>query len=407
MNQHEVSMEMTSDIKGKMIISEFPEASERVADFIGLKGERFHYDRENDRYFINSFYPSFPSESWNRFIVGASKMVRNEIRIPLQADIVVTGKCHCKCWHCFRIKDNREDLTFEEIENTLKELHDMGTATVGITGGEPMLRKDIKDILWLIPNDMEGQLYTTGHNIDDEFAMFLKTTNVTRVIISLDHYQEEVANKMRNYHNAFAEAKNAIKTLVSHGIYTAITVCITEELLDEEKLNEYFKNANELKPDEIRIILPIPQGNLEGNNVTRLYSDAIRFIKNIKEKNKKNPELPGIVNFCEFESAGYMGCGAGANYISINNDGLVTPCVAVPLSFGNIREKSLKEIFESMAAYFPKSSRICYGKLSGKVMARLNTDTSITPLNPEMSKIVACNCTKSKHRATIFDCFVS
>ena len=49
MNQHEVSMEMTSDIKGKMIISEFPEASERVADFIGLKGERFHYDRENDR----------------------------------------------------------------------------------------------------------------------------------------------------------------------------------------------------------------------------------------------------------------------------------------------------------------------------------------------------------------------
>ena len=100
-----------------------------------------------------------------------------------------------------------------------------------------------------------------------------------------------------------------------------------------------------------------------------------------------------------------MGCSAGANYISINNDGLVTPCVAVPLSFGNIRENSLKKIFKDMERYFPKSGRVCYGKTSGRVMTRSKVDTTITPLNPEVSKKIASMCTTSSHRAALFDCF--
>lgn len=405
MNKNVVFTKLNPQIEKAMCVKGLEEESLRVTDFVVHHGERFHYDGRKKRYFINSFYPNFPSTAWKRFITGAKRMVTENIRIPIQADVVVTGKCHCRCWHCFRIKDTREDLSLEEIKNVMHSLFEMGTATIGITGGEPMLRSDIRDIIRLIPTGIQGQLYTTGHNIDSDFARFISTSNVTRVIVSLDHYVPELANNMRHYKYAFSEAGRAIKHLVDEGVYTAVTVCITEALLEGTKLKSYFDYVSGLNPDEIRVILPIPQGKLEGHKVSRLYSDAICFIKKLKKQYENDEKYPGIINFCEFESAQYMGCSAGANYISINNDGQVTPCVAVPLSFGNIRDRSLKDIYADMEAFFPKSGRICYGKISGKVIAHSDIDTSITPLSESDSAKIASKCVKSKHRASIFTCF--
>lgn len=405
MSKFQVHVRLNDNIIENMSVKCFEKESIKVAKFIEERGERFHYDNEKKQYYINSFYPSFPSEAWDRFIIGASNIVKNNIRIPLQADIVVTGRCHCRCWHCFRIKDKREDLTLNEIARCMNDLYELGTATVGITGGEPMLREDIKDIIEMIPEGMQGQLYTTGHNINEEFAKFIKHSRVSRVIISIDHFDKEVACKMRNYNKAFEEAIEAVRILTKVGVYTAITVCITDNLLENTMIDKYFEFASELGPNEIRVVMPIPQGNLEGKDVSILYSEAVKYVKSKKRKYCDNIEYPGITNFCEFESANYLGCSAGANYISINNDGLVTPCVAVPLSFGNIREKNLKQIFEGMGKYFPCSSRICYGKTSGKIICRKKVDTSVTPISVEKSSEVAELCPKSSRRAAIFECF--
>lgn len=393
------------EIEKVLTVKGMENESKSVIRFLTEKGERFHFNEESGKYYINSFYPSVPSHAWNRFMQGFSDITKEIRRVPVQADIVVTGKCHCKCWHCFRIKDRREDLSLQEIKSCFKDLYDLGTGTVGITGGEPMLRSDIKDIISMIPDGIEGQLYTTGHNITEEFADFLKKTNLTRVIISLDHYQEDIACEMRHYNQAFEEAVNAIKILVSKGIYTAVTVCITDNLLKEEEIKKYFDFISSLKADEMRVIMPIPQGNLEGKRVGKLYSNAVKFVKQQKKIYERNTDYPQILNFCEFESAGYIGCSAGANYISINNDGLVTPCVAVPLSFGNIRNYSLKKIFDSMEKYFPKSGRICYGKISGRIISQENIDTMVTPINIEESERVAKQCRKSTRRAAFFECF--
>lgn len=405
MNKNIVFAKLNKQIEAAMCVKGLEQESLKVADFVAHHGERFHYDAKGNRYFINSFYPSFPSTAWTRFIAGGKKMVMENVRVPIQADIVITGKCHCRCWHCFRIKDTREDLSFEEIKSVMDSLYELGTATIGITGGEPMLRPDIKDIANLIPEGIQGQLYTTGHNIDSDFARFIASSNITRVIVSLDHYLPAVANNMRHYENAFSEASQAIKCLVDEGIYTAVTVCITKALLAEDKLKSYFDYVSSLYPDEIRIILPIPQGNLEGREVARLYSNAIRFVKDLKKLYEGDKNYPGITNFCEFESAQYMGCSAGANYISINNDGQVTPCVAVPLSFGNVKERKLKDIYTGMEKFFPKSGRICYGKVSGKVISHSNIDTSQTPLSESDSARIASMCIRSKRRASIFKCF--
>lgn len=393
----------SEEIIQKMIGNNPEKMVRKIAEFLEIKQEKLTYDEKEDRYYINSFFPSFPGKAWDRLMSDIHKIANEDQRVPMQADIVITGKCHCRCWHCFRIKDRRDDLSLKMITQSIKDLHDMGTVNLGITGGEPMLRTDILEILRSIPDGMEGQLFTTGHGITEEIAQEIKKTNISRCIISLDHYVGERANELRHYSYAFEEAIQAVRNLVKARVYTAITLCVTDDLLKPGVLQEYLKYAVELGPDEIRIVLPIPQGNLEGKEVAFLYNDAVKNIKQFREENAERTDIPSILNFCELESFRYLGCGAGANYLSINNDGLITPCVAVGLSFGNLYEKPLKEIYESMGKYFPRSARICYGINSGRVMAKEEVNKEVTPLPVEESLKIAEKCKGSKCRVAFYE----
>ena len=375
----------------------------RVAEFMSQKGEKITYNKNEGKHYINTFFPSFPGKAWDRLMSNIYRISNYDERVPMQCDIVVTGKCHCRCWHCFRIKDKREDLSFDMIKNAIEELYNMGTVNLGITGGEPMLRPDILDILRLIPDGMEGQLFTTGHNITPEVAKEIKKTNVTRCIISIDHFEAERANELRHYNNAFNEAIEAVKNLVANDIYTEVTLCVTDDLLEPGMLERYLEFISNLGPHEIRIVLPIPQGNLEGREVALLYNEAVKYVKDFRSARAEKTDVPVILNFCELESLSYLGCGAGANYLSINNDGMITPCVAVGLSFGNIYEKSIKEIYEEMGKYFPRAAQICYGINSSRVKEKENIHLEQTPYPIDISKDIAEKCKKSKRKAMFYE----
>ncbi len=394
-------MSLKEDVSKAMQQCDNKQVAQDIVEFWKEKKEKYTYSLENKKYYINSFLPTFPSAAWNRMLNGIDKISNYDKRVPLQADIVVTGECHCQCWHCFRSKYESKDMSLAKIKECIESLYKMGTASVGITGGEPMLRNDIIDIIRSIPDGMEGVLFTTGHKIDDEFASKIKDTNLTRCIISLDHFDEEVACRLRNNSNAFRDALQAIKILTENNIYTAVTVCVTNELLKPGYLEKYFELVEKLNVQEVRVVLPIPQGNLEGSAVGRFYGKAMGIVKQLKKDHASNEKFPIIVNFCEFESIDYLGCGAGSNYISINNDGQVTPCVAVPLAFGNVYEDSLENIYYNMGECFPKSGCVCFGIASGSVIAKEKIDTTVTPLPENISYEIARKC-KPTQRADLF-----
>ncbi len=394
-------------IKKIMLVSEYPSESEYITSFMASQQERLFLHKQTGKYFINSFFPSFPSKSWNRVVKGFSAIATQNKRVPLQSDVVVTGRCHCKCWHCFRIKDEQMDLPVNQVKKTISSLQSMGTATVGITGGEPMLHPDIREIISCIPENMEGQLYTTGHRIDEDFVNFIQKTHVTRVIISLDHYNPAIAADMRSYKDAHSEAIHAIRLLVKAGIFTAVTVCVTEDLLKEGALEKYFSFVSSLKPNEIRVVMPIPQGNIEGIDVRKIYVKATHFVRRLKRDYAKDNNFTNIINFCELESASYLGCGAGANYVSINNDGAVTPCVAVPLSFGNVFDDDLESVFYDMGEYFVKSGCVCYGKILGKALNDENISTEVTPLPEDISIKLAEKCKGFTKGSAFFDNYLN
>lgn len=373
-----------------------------VGEFFQGKNESFTYNPVGGNFYMSSFFPSFPSPAWNRLIAGIHDIVYDDKRVPLQADIVVTGRCHCDCWHCFRAKYGQEDMSLDKIKECMNALAELGAASVGITGGEPMLRTDIMEIIEAIPEGMEGVLFSTGLGIDDAFALKLEHTRLSRCILSLDHFNEEICCKLRRNRNAFKDAVQAIQALTAKDIYTAVTVCITHELMKEGALQQYFEFVGGLGVQEVRVVMPIPQGNLEGQEVGRFYGKAMGLLKQLKRENAANEAFPVIINFCEFESSDYFGCGAGSNYIAINNDGHVSPCVSVPSSFGSVYDHTLEKIYNDMGAIFSSSNCACFGISSSSIIAKENIDTSLTPMPPELSVEVAKKCRVSSERAGIF-----
>ena len=212
-----------NDIESVMLKSGKLDIIQKIADFFKQNPEKYTHDVLMERYFINSFFPSFPSPAWSKLAESLGKIVHGE-RIPFQVDMVVTGDCHCSCWHCFRAKHDNQELSSEVIKKFMAQASELGTASIGITGGEPMLREDIVDIIQSIPDGMEGQLYTTGYRVDKDFLNSVKGTNLTRVIVSLDHYDENIMCKRRGNDHAFKDALNAIEILSDQNIYTAVTL---------------------------------------------------------------------------------------------------------------------------------------------------------------------------------------
>lgn len=343
-------------------------------------------DTINSRYYVNCFLPSIGGKSWDRF-ESAVERVSDKERVPIWTDIIVTGKCHCNCWHCFRSNyTDNSDLDIKTIEKVIKDAYDLGAVILGITGGEPMLRNDIMDILKLIPDEMEGMFYTTGYKIDEKFAKQLADTNVTRCLISLDHYDKNVINKRRGNTKAFDSTIDGIKALVQENIYTAVTLCVTEDLIDREQFYQYIEFTKELKVDEIRVILPIPQGNILGKNYKRLYLDAIRWTRKIRDEALENSQYPNILLFSEFEGNKNFGCGAGNTILTINNDGQVNPCVCVPLSIGNVKREGLKKCYEDFGEYFKTTGKTCYGKRISKTVVEETTKDLKVPYDEILSK---------------------
>lgn len=87
----------------------------------------------------------------NFFISGfllLLKIIRGK-RVPIQAHIRVTDNCNLHCSYCFANYPERgfNDPTTEQLKTLIKELRQSGTRRITLTGGEPLIRKDIREIV--------------------------------------------------------------------------------------------------------------------------------------------------------------------------------------------------------------------------------------------------------------------
>ena len=310
---------------------------------------------------MNSQMPPYGTEAFNQFIKTIPQIKEGK-KFPLSCNIAITNRCNFSCWHCSNWgRETPEDFPLELLKETIWKLQEMGNSFIGLTGGEPTLRDDLEEIVEAIGTRSHTILFTNGEKLTYERAKELKRRGLFSASVSLDHFKPEIHDKQRGYDGAFDIAVAAIKASNKAGLYTIAGVVPTREMINNGEIPTFYKFLKEIGAHEVRVLAPIPTGRLVGNNDARWCGkDEEKQMWEYHMKLNKDKDFPKISEFSYLESEGLLGCMAGTYHMFIENDGTVTPCDMIPLSFGNVKKEGLEAAFNAMTERFQSPRHECY-----------------------------------------------
>lgn len=267
----------------------------------------------------------------------------------------LTEGCNLRCKHCYFASEAsvEGELSKSEFLSVIQQFAELGGESLLITGGEPLLEKEklyavIKEAK---KNKIDRILVNTNGTLLTEFdAVFFKENNVN-VGVSLDGATPQTHDYIRGK-GAFEKAVEGIKILLAHGITTTIGTTLMKPNLHEA--HEILYLAKKLGLPSINYVVLKTKGRATDNRLTleftveELMATMKRILRTSKETGVKSSfeELqPSAINMTKRDL-----CGAGIGLLGLAANGDVYPCDALheaPLRAGNIREKSLGEIWKN------------------------------------------------------------
>ncbi|MDH7557663.1 MAG: radical SAM protein [Candidatus Bathyarchaeota archaeon] len=162
---------------------------------------------------------------------------------PYHVQWMITRKCNYRCKGCnvWREQDNRE-LPTEKVKAGLDILRKLGVMEVVLSGGNPLLREDIDEII-----EYASKFFIT--TVYDNGSMAAKKIDALRhadfVAISIDSLHPEKNDYVRGVRNAWKNAVEAVEKLQEEGISVSVSPTISQfnlyEILD---FTNYFLNRN-------------------------------------------------------------------------------------------------------------------------------------------------------------------
>ena len=289
---------------------------------------------------------------------------------PLFLYLEITRKCNLKCEFCniwMVGKKNpelfRKEMTKEKIFEIVDDAADMGVKIVDIDGGEPLLRKEVYEIIRRIEkNGMTSLMATNGTLLTRNVVKKLIDSNLSTVLVSLDSHIPEIHDEVRGVRETFKKARNGIKFLRELGknnLKIGISSLVTSKNIE---LTKVAKLAKSLDVDMIRFLpyhLIYPH-NLYSSQNEKLFIDDERKLKileneieNLLEYAKANGLLTNSEKFLKGIPEYFRGkkivnkCYAGYLFCDINCYGEVMPCLLHSRSRINLGEKSFKDFWNS------------------------------------------------------------
>jgi len=284
----------------------------------------------------------------NANLVGWDKQekLRNQYHcnIPWAILLDPTSACNLHCVGCWAAEyGNKLNLSFDEIDDIIRQGKEMGVYLYIYTGGEPLVRK--KDIIKLCEkhSDCVFLCFTNGTLIDDAFAdEMLRVRNFVPAI-SLEGFRE--ATNSRRGSGVYERVIMAMDRLRKRKLLYGISSCYTSANWDSITSEEYYDMLIEKGAYFIWYFHYMPVGNAASPELLPTPEQRETVYRRIRDYRSRKPLFAmDFQNDAEFVG----GCIAGGRrYMHINANGDVDPCVFIHYSDSNIREKTLLETMRS------------------------------------------------------------
>lgn len=349
--------------------------------------------KHGSKFIYSSFLPAIPSRAAYQVLFGAKgegslfeDHTNARRKAPISMYLAITNECGYNCSHCSAAdRTAQNDLSTDEMIALVKDIQDMGTAIIGITGGEPMLRRDLKEIVRAIDDRSQIILFSSGVGMTREKMGELKEAGLFAVGISLDSSNPSEMDNKRGVPGAFATALKAIKICREVGIYTMAQVVANRQNMKSGELLKTIECAASSGAQEVRVLETLPAGKLiKMDHTSILTQDERNQLRQMHIDLNKKRGYPKVSVFAHTENFNLFGCGAGTQHSYIDAAGNLYPCDFVPLSFGNVREHSIASLWSDMHAYIRTPRDTC---MILELSQLLKNETELTlPMKPEQSE---------------------
>jgi MoaA/NifB/PqqE/SkfB family radical SAM enzyme len=265
------------------------------------------------------------------------------INPPNHLVISPTMTCNLKCYGCYAWQySKKSDLPYDVCNRIVDEANDIGIYFFVITGGEPFYWEHLYDFLEKHNNSF-FQIYTNGTFINDEVAEKLAKLGNAIPCLSVEGFKEETDE--RRGAGTWDKIMNAYDILKKHGVIYGFSVTATRQ-------------NNELVVSDEFIDLMVKKGIFVGwyfNYIPIGKEPDLSLMPTPQQRDYRRKRILEIrktknITVADFWNDGNLvnGCMAGGkNYLHINVNGDVEPCVFVHFAADNIKEKSLVDIITS------------------------------------------------------------
>jgi MoaA/NifB/PqqE/SkfB family radical SAM enzyme len=263
---------------------------------------------------------------------------------PFTLLISPTWQCNLNCSGCYSGRYHREKgLSYDLMDRILSEARQIGCLFIVFSGGEPLLRKD--DLFPLIEknNDMYFMFYTNGTLINDSVADELYRLGNAGAVMSLEGF--EAATDARRGQGVFQKVMDAMGRLKARGIPFGTSLTVTRNNVEEVTSSELFEHFYKQGVMVVWYFLFMPVG--KDPDISLMPTPEQRDYLRHRGMALREEFPIFVVDF--WNDAPFVGgCIAGGkNYIHINANGDVEPCVFTHIAVDKIFDKSLVEVLNS------------------------------------------------------------
>ncbi|SVD67418.1 uncharacterized protein METZ01_LOCUS420272, partial [marine metagenome] len=184
--------------------------------------------------------------------------------------VSVTDRCDLRCVYC--MKENmtflpkNEILTFEEIERLCDNFIEMGVNKIRLTGGEPLVRKDILKLIKQLnlkknKTNLKEITLTTNGTLLAKYAKDLKENGINRINVSLDTIDQKKYNEVTRFGN-LEKVITGIKEAKKNNIDIKINTVVIKNF-NEDELEKLIIWANRINSDITFIeIMPMEETDM-------------------------------------------------------------------------------------------------------------------------------------------------
>ncbi len=282
------------------------------------------------------------------------------IKPPLWLLLELTHKCPLECTYCYNQLDfanTKDSMSKEDWFKVLNEARAMGAVQLGISGGEPLLNKDLVEIVEKASQlKFYTNLITSGVGADLSIVKKLKEAGLKTVQLGIQSPNEKTSTLITNNKTALKDKIAFAKECKEQGLQLIVNSCITRQNIEE--VGEIIEFADSIGANYLEVANIQYYGwalkNINALLPTQEQLTKAKEVVDFYREQRKDMKVFFVVP--DYFATRPKACmnGWGSTFLTINPDGVALPCNTantLPLEFPNVKDFSVSEIWNESKAF--------------------------------------------------------